>query len=238
MTASEWPNQLPIARAIAIVAASASVVSGRGSLLARHPSACPRMVTHRADLELVQRCLAGDPKARDEVGQRLACIGRILAARNRRTPSPLPDHALEDVAGEVRLSVWHRLELYNGFAALESWLFRFCELTLLNAMRGRRRQQPQSLADVPEPIAAQDEDSVDCEFVQQALARLPEEEFSVVHGKHFQGLTFEAMAERYRVPLATAKGRYYRALVRLKGWLRGRSAAGGHGEIRGEGEGA
>ncbi|MGE3172139.1 MAG: RNA polymerase sigma factor [Planctomycetota bacterium] len=181
------------------------------------------MVTHEADFHLAQRCLAGDSHARETLGARMACVPRIVAARNRRLPAPMPESALPDVASEVVLQAWNRLADYNGFAAFESWLYRFCEFTLLNAARQRVRNRT-SLLDEAAAAAAEDAPGswVDAERIQRALERLPEDELIVVRAKHFDDLTFEAIAERIAIPLTTAKGRYYRAMDRLRQWLRSR----------------
>jgi RNA polymerase sigma-70 factor (ECF subfamily) len=176
------------------------------------------MVTHPADLDLVQRCLAGERDARDQVGARLSCLPRIVAARNRRLTPPLDASRLQDVAGEVSLQVWNKLHEYNGLAALESWLYRFCEFTLLNAARRARKEQTDALDEAGTAARSADSD-LDAERLHLLMARLPDDESAAVRGKHFDDLTFEQIAERLAIPLTTVKGRYYRGVERLRTWL-------------------
>lgn len=187
------------------------------------------MISHPDDLALVQRCLAGEAGARERFGERLACIPRLLAARNRRLSAPLAEGLLHDIASDVVLQVWQRLADYNGYAAIESWLYRFCELTLCNAMRRARRVQAEALDpdSAPAPAAT---DAHDGERLQLALARLPAEEFEVVRAKHYEESTFEQIAARFAIPLTTAKGRYYRAMMRLRYWL-GAAQGAAEGEV-------
>ncbi len=174
------------------------------------------MVTHPADLQLVQRCMAGDPAARDDFGRRLDCVPRIVAARNRRLRPPLGLEVVQDVAGEVVLQAWSKLADFNGYAAIESWLYAFCEFTLLNAARRLHRERAAPLEDEP---AAPPERTFEGEPIARAMQRLPADEHGVVRMKHYDEMTFEAIAERLQIPLTTAKGRYYRAIERLRYWL-------------------
>ena len=118
---------------------------------------------------------------------------------------------------EVIARVWAQLGQYRGHAALESWVFRFCEFELINAVRRKRRRPGIALDDVAaeEPRRS----GVDNERVYQCLDRLLPEEAAAVRLKHFAELTFEEIAARERAPLATVKSRYYRALEKLRFWL-------------------
>ncbi len=176
------------------------------------------MVTHPRDLKLVQRCIEGEAAARDELGRRFEYVSRIVSARNRRLQHPLDPDLVADVAGEVVLLALRKLSEFNGYAALESWLYAFCEFTLLNTARRTRREQSIPLETEPATIPGID---LDGERLQLALQRLPSEELGAVRLKHYDGLTFEDIAERLQIPLTTAKGRYYRAIQRLRYWLGG-----------------
>ncbi|MGE3174880.1 MAG: RNA polymerase sigma factor [Planctomycetota bacterium] len=169
------------------------------------------------DYELARRSLAGDAGARELLGRRLGCIGRMLAARNRRMASPLTDEQLEDVGSDVALHAWSRLREFRGGAALESWLFRFCEFTLRNAMRRRERERSRQgeLGD----LASDQGSAADRDRVRRALGRLHPDELDAVQCHHFDGLTFDEIAARSGAPVSTIKGRYYRAMERLRWWL-------------------
>lgn len=170
------------------------------------------------DLELARRALQRDPDAIAILGERLRCVPRMLASRNSRAGRPLGDDEVGDAAHDVIVRVWSQLGEFRGQSALESWVYRFCEFELINATRRKRRRLPsidaEAMAEAeptPEPV--------DNERVWQCLDRLLPEEEVVVRAKHFTGMTFDEIAARDDVPLATIKSRYYRALEKLRFWL-------------------
>jgi RNA polymerase sigma-70 factor (ECF subfamily) len=169
------------------------------------------------DLLLVRRALERDDDAVREVGERLQCVPRILAARNARAGRPLGEDDVLEAAQEVIARVWSQLGEFRGQSALESWVYRFCEFELVNAVR-RKRRSPQAVVaeTLVQPAGSE---PVDCERVYQGLDRLLPEEAAVVRLKHFSELTFEEIAVRERAPLATVKSRYYRAMEKLRFWL-------------------
>lgn len=169
------------------------------------------------DLDLVRRALRQDDAALQALGRRLQCVTRILAARNARAGRPLDPDDVLDAAHEVIVRVWAQLGEFRGQAALESWVYRFCEFELINAVRRKRRLpravEEATLIDVEAPA------SIDTERVYMSIDRLAPEEGAVVRLKHFGELTFEEIAEREGTPLATIKSRYYRGLEKLRFWL-------------------
>lgn len=169
------------------------------------------------DLDLVRRALHGDDAALQELGHRLQCVPRILAARNARVGRPLGEDDVREAAHEVIARVWSQLGEFRGQAALESWVYRFCEFELINAVR-RKKRSPRAVDDdlLTDPRAS---DSVDVERVYMGLDRLLPEEAAAVRLKHFDELTFEEIAARAQAPLATVKSRYYRGLEKLRFWL-------------------
>jgi RNA polymerase sigma-70 factor (ECF subfamily) len=171
-----------------------------------------------SDLRLVQAVRAGDPAAVERFVERMRCVPRILAAKNARLGSPLARDELADVAQEVFAAVWSRLDEFAGRAALESWVYSFCVLTLRRAAAGRSLGAPRDAAYEPPAGGSGTEglERLDEEHLYAALRELAPEEAEAVCLKQLDGLTFEAIAERLRVSPNTVKTRYYRALVRLR----------------------
>lgn len=170
------------------------------------------------DLAMVRCSLRGDSTALGSLVTRLQCVPRMLAARNAKAGRPLADDEVADAAHEVIARVWAQLGEYRGQAALESWVYRFCEFELLNAVR-RKRRGPRSIEAEPASSPPDATEVVDTERVHRALDRLPQQESRVVCARHFAGLAFEQIAGDEGVPLATVKSRYYRAMDRLRFWL-------------------
>jgi len=140
----------------------------------------------------------------------------MLSAMGRRSGGLVSAAEQEEVSQEVFSRVWGHLDRYEGRATLESWVFRYCSLTLMDARRGRWKNDSEGLE---ERIQAREPGELlagDALLVQQALAALEDSVSDVIELKHFEGLSFEALAERLGISSNTAKSRYYRGLADLR----------------------
>lgn len=171
-----------------------------------------------SDRELLLAVRAGDPAAIQEFIRRMACVPLILAAQNARMGRPLAATDLHDVAQETLMLVWQRLGSFEGRSTLETWVYRFCSLVLMNAVRkvrrAKRRQQGADTADEP---AGENLELRYLEFdeLHQCLDQLPAEEAAVVRLKHFEDRTFDEIGSRLSISSNTVKTQYYRALRKL-----------------------
>ena len=181
---------------------------------------------HPADLELVRRTLQGEPSAVEEYLERMRCVRRFLAAKNKSFGTPLSSQELEDTIQSTLLALWGKLASFAGHGSLESWAYRFSHLELLNRLQSLRRL-PRSLDDlgttgkpaahpVLEPAAEPEPDPFEHERLYRALERLETSAAELLRAKHLAGLTFEEIAAREAVPVNTVKTRYYRALEKLR----------------------
>ena len=170
------------------------------------------------DLGLAQGVLRGDEAAQRLFGDRLTCVDRILAARNARIGRQLDRHELEDLAQEVRATVWRKLADYRPIAALSSWIYGICEFQLRNAVRRKhRRPQVAALDAAPEAVAREAvEQPALYGRVHAGLERLDVLDQQIVRLKHFDGLTLEQIATSLDLKLNTLKSRYFRALKRMR----------------------
>lgn len=165
------------------------------------------------------RALAGESAAIDALVDRLRCVPRMLADRNRRMGSPLDEGDLLDVAQETAAAVWRKLPDYAGRAALETWVYRFAYLELMLRLR-RRRRRPGSLEDVQaEPQAAAEPAAFEYEELHRCLDELPDDEAEIVRLKHYDDLTFEEVGALRSISPNTAKTRYYRGILKLRARL-------------------
>ncbi len=182
------------------------------------------------DRELVGQVLAGENAATQEFVERMRCVPRILAAKNARSGRPLSHDDLADLAQEVFSIVWRKLSEFRGEARIEAWVYPFCQLQYMNALRrNTRRPAPFEVdGEDAEPDAAgtavrgegpEGLDPLDATHVHAALERLSEAEKEVIRMKQFDDLTFDEIAARTGISVNTAKTRYYRGLVRLRDLL-------------------
>ena len=178
-------------------------------------------VPHGADLALVRAAVQGDVASVDELARRLRCVGRILRVRSRALCGGLPEMELQDLAQDVLVKVLAKLGRYAGRAALESWVFSFCEGELRNALRKRRTRPVPLVLEADAPLAAPEEDRERFEDLLACLEKLESTDRQVVQWKHEGGLQLAEIAARARANLNTIKSRYYRALQQLRGCLEG-----------------
>lgn len=177
------------------------------------------------DRLLVQRVLSGDPAALGPFQARMVCVPRFVRLLNARAGSVLGSADLEDLIQDVLVTVWRRLDSYRGDAALETWVFRVCDLLQRNAARkaASRRMAPlEAAAATPEPGDC--DIKYDAEELYAGLEAIGPEAAEVLRLKHFGGLTFDEIGTSLGNSPNTIKTRYYRAMDSLRRWLRAREA--------------
>ncbi len=178
------------------------------------------------DLDLVRRFLGGDRAAEDEFVERMRCVPRILANRNRRAGGALGPDDLRELGQDVLALVLEKLPTFLGEASLETWVWHFCSLSFLNRVRRVRRRG--TVGDPAEAEEAVDRstsgsedrlDPLDVGVIHEALDRLPAAEAEVIRARHFGEMTLEESAMRIGASTNTVKSRYYRGLERMRAAL-------------------
>jgi RNA polymerase sigma-70 factor (ECF subfamily) len=177
-----------------------------------------RTETPRPDLELARAALAGEGLALADFAERMACVPQMLAALNRRLGNPLAGGDLDDLAQEALIRVWAKLPGFAGLSALETWVYPFCYLEFMNALRRRRRLGRMELSgDLGQATGGTAAvGAFEFERLHLALERLPAGEAQVLRLKCFEELTFDEIGTRLGIPLNTAKTHFYRGLARLR----------------------
>lgn len=176
-----------------------------------------------ADLALVERFLAGDREAERALGQRLSILPRILRTLNARSGRPLSEDDLLDLVQDVGVIVLRKLEAFEGRVELEGWTYGICRFEYLNAIR-RLGRRPRPVEDFElEGTPAGETGSLVADRaaadLEAGLASLAPDERAVMRAKHFDDLTFEAIAVRLGCSPNTAKTRYYRGLRKLQQFM-------------------
>ena len=69
-----------------------------------------------SDLELARRVVEGHPDAQRVFAERMRCVPRMIACRNRRLGRPLRPEELEDLTQETLLRIWRKLGAFEGRA--------------------------------------------------------------------------------------------------------------------------
>ncbi|MFG0316293.1 MAG: RNA polymerase sigma factor [Planctomycetota bacterium JB042] len=156
----------------------------------------------------------------------MRCVPRILANRNRRLGGALGRDDLRELGQDVLALVLEKLPTFLGEASLETWVWHFCVLSLLNRVRRVRRRatvggssEAEEASDRSASPSEHRLDRLDVDAIHEELDRLPEAEAAVIRAKHFGEMTLEESAMRIGASTNTVKSRYYRGLERMRAAL-------------------
>ena len=177
----------------------------------------------RSDEELVTRSRGGDV---DSFNQLILRWERPIYALAYRVIGREED--ARDVCQETFLRAYRSLAGFKGQAKFSSWLYRIA----LNLCRDWiRRQRRAPVSQLPEEIdvleaAAATEPTESIEdlvarrelsaVVEEAMAKLPDEQRTAIILKEYHGMTFQEIADLQGCPLSTVKTRLYQGLSVLR----------------------
>jgi len=165
------------------------------------------------DGERMRRWSAGDRSAFEEIVRAWEkLVGRFLIRLTRN-----PELA-GDLTQEVFLRVYLKGGRYTHGGTFKTWLYQIALNLARDAARKQARRPHQSLPSV-EPSAGDDrgfEERQQAEVVTAALAELPDTLREVVVLRHYEDLSFEAMARLLGVPATTLKSRFAVAMKKLE----------------------
>jgi len=174
-----------------------------------------------SDIELIERTLAGEPDAFNQLVRRWERQIFSLALRMLGK-----EEEARDICQETFLSAYRNLSKFRGDAKFSSWLYRIalnCCHTQLRQRAGSYLSLEQQQEDLGfEP--ATDLEHVDDDMhrrqigdiVKRALMGLPPEMREVIIMKEYQELKFHEIAEILGIPVSTVKTRVYTGLNQLK----------------------
>ena len=172
---------------------------------------------YEEDIEIIRAALAREPGSIDLLIDRLRCIPRILTALNIEISRPLNPHDIEDLSQDTLLKVLDKLEEFEGRAKLETWVYRFCYLELMNRVRRESRRAVVPLEIEPEfSIEPGYDTAMEIARVERLLSELGPPRSEIIQLRHFEDLTFEEIGQILEMPANTAKTHYHRGIARLR----------------------
>ena len=163
----------------------------------------------QADEALARSAARGDTAAFDALVRRHERVVRGFLAR-------LAGHErADDLAQETFLAAWTKASAFTGEGRYKGWLMRIAWRTFLMDARGRSRRLPEhrGTGQAPEPA-----DRADAErdlIVEDALARLREEDRAAVVLCLVLGHSHSEAAQILDMPLGTLKTRGARGSAKL-----------------------
>jgi RNA polymerase sigma-70 factor (ECF subfamily) len=182
-----------------------------------------RLIVLSSDIlaPLMVRIAAGDRLALRELYEATSaklfgvCL-RILSDREEA----------EDVLQEVYVTVWRRADRFDpARASVTTWISTIARNRAIDRLRARG---PLAKADPIEDFEIADDQpdaetrlaaAGDAARLQGCLAELDPRTQAVIRTAFFEGITYEALAQRMGAPLGTVKSWIRRGLARLRGCL-------------------
>jgi len=173
--------------------------------------------TTTTDRELVQRLRAGDAEALRAVVERyqqriFSLIFGIVRDR----------HEVEDVAQEVFLKIFQRIDAFDGRSKFYTWLYRVAANAAKDHVKKLSRRPAVPLdenAPLPDEAAGPGEHASRQEsrrIVREAIDSLPPRYREVLALREIQGLSYTEIADVLRLSMGTVESRLHRARARLK----------------------
>ncbi|MCA9214697.1 MAG: sigma-70 family RNA polymerase sigma factor [Planctomycetales bacterium] len=164
-----------------------------------------------ATQHLVDACLAGDRCAMQQLYEQCSdhVYGLMIRMVGRQDADDLTQH--------VFLTMFRKLDQFNGQSKLETWLYRLATNEALQHLRRSKRRSTAPLVAEPE---TRDPDrlgaSEEAELLEIAMSRLEPELRAVVLLKEQRGLSYREIAESVGIPEGTVGSRLNRARKELR----------------------
>jgi len=132
----------------------------------------------------------------------------------------------EDVLQEVYLTIWRRADRFDGArAGVMTWTSTIARNRAIDRLRAggtARFAEPVERLEIADDTPGAEallQGAQENEALRRCLSELDERTSSAIRTAFFEGVTYEALAERIGAPLGTVKSWIRRGLARLKGCL-------------------
>src|SRR6187399_172451 len=177
----------------------------------------------RTDEELVARAQGGDVES---FNQLIVRWERPIYALAYRVIGKEED--ARDVCQDAFLRAYRALPGFKGQAKFSSWLYRIALNLCRDWIRRQRRapvsQFPEDIDVLEAAAATEPTESIEdlvarrelSAVVEEAMAKLPEEQRTAIILKEYHGMTFQEIADLQGCPLSTVKTRLYQGLSVLR----------------------
>ncbi len=164
------------------------------------------------DSPVIQRVLDGETNAFSNLIEKYE--GKVA----RLCMSILRDRYSEDAVQEVFLKAYRSLDRFKAESAFSTWLYRITHNHCLNIIRKFKAERTVSMDAILEKTGAADwaaPDSGDAfewkRTAQELLARLSEDERSILTLREVEGLSYRELAETFELSVEAVKSRLFRA---------------------------
>jgi RNA polymerase sigma-70 factor, ECF subfamily len=168
---------------------------------------------------LLERCRQGDDLAWEALVRRFQARVYAVACHYMRNAEES-----RDVAQEIFVRVYERLESFHGDQAFLPWLLRLSRNVCIDALRRRKARPPaadvvldetvQLASSGPTPEESTTSRSAR-DLLYRAMDRMSDSDREILMLKEIQGLKVEEIAALLKIPIGTVKSRCNRARLDL-----------------------
>ena len=169
------------------------------------------------DRDLVERAVAGDPAAFNELAR--VSIGRLYGIAQLVLRDP---ERAADVTQDALVAAWRDLSALRDPDRFEAWLHRVLIRTCRREARNARLRRVTEIHELPvETAPAADElpQLFDRDELERGFRRLGIDERAIVVLHHIEGFSLAEIAEILGVPTGTVKSRLHRSLQTMRATL-------------------
>lgn len=173
------------------------------------------------DEQVIAAVLSGDTEQFSILVQRYQHIVYSICYRYAQNPVDA-----QDLAQEVFLTTFRRLDSFREQAKFSTWLYRLGVNRCIDFTRKRQRERKWQGGEVQDYMAdsapgPEDEAlrSDDARMLNQAIERLPDKYKSVLILYYTQELSYADISQALDIPVKTVETRLYRARKRLRDLL-------------------
>lgn len=178
-----------------------------------------------SDIELVAELRKGEEGAFLELMNRYSQKAFNLAMRLTRNIEDA-----EEVLQDVFVTVYNKIDSFEGKSAFSSWLYRITANTAFMKLRKRKNSESVSFEDISSSVkenwAGHTPDDCDENYmsvrhelramIEQAVQRLPDEYRTIFVLRDIDGLSNEEVSEMTALSVPAVKSRLHRARMILK----------------------
>jgi RNA polymerase sigma-70 factor (ECF subfamily) len=162
---------------------------------------------------LVKRSARGDEKAFAVLVNRYRGMLFSMAYRILRDSG-----RAEDAAQDSFIKAYAALPGFKGDAKFSSWLYRICYNTCISEIRRRKPEVEldEAMAVTATGPAGEVRSRSIQATIQEEVAKLPDDYRSALTLYHFNGLSYDEIAQMQKKPMGTVKANIHRARAALK----------------------
>ncbi|OGS37625.1 MAG: hypothetical protein A2293_16500 [Elusimicrobia bacterium RIFOXYB2_FULL_49_7] len=173
------------------------------------------------EIELVNLCIAGHPKAQRELFNKYKKLFYSLAYKSLGT-----GFDLDEIVHEIFIQIFRSLPSFKGKSAFPTWIYRIalnvCLSRLRSKMRKRQLSLVQGLESVENRVSSQENPATDLDrkefetIVQEALHKLDDRKHLIIVLHDMEGKSIEEIALLMKKPTGTIKSRLFHGRKELK----------------------